>query len=143
MRMRKTSTATLVFFLVAGLTFSACDVGGDDEYEFSDWDQDGDELLDENEFYRAYAGVKFHERWDTDQDMFIDEEEWEQGVANYWAPYDIGEYGAFAAWDPDIHGRIPEQQFRERIVEFYDRNDDGYLDQVEYQAWEGDFAEQE
>lgn len=143
MKIRKTIPATFVCFLILALTLSACDIGGADEYAFSDWDQDGNEQLDEKEFYRAYAGTKFHERWDVDQDMFINEEEWDRGVANYWVAYDIGEYAPFSNWDPDIHGRVSEQKFRERIFEFYDRNDDGYLDKVEYQAWYNDFSEQE
>lgn len=141
MKMRKTIPTTLVFFLVLGWSLSGCDTRDNGQYEFSDWDQDGNEMLDENEFYRAYAGAKYHNQWDADQDKYIDEGEWESGLANYWVAYDIGEFGAFASWDPDVHGRLSEEQFRKRIFEFYDKDGDGSLSKEEYQAWYKDFTE--
>lgn len=141
MKMRKTIPTTLVFFLILGWFLSGCDTGENAQYDFSDWDQDGNEMLDENEFYRAYAGTKYHNQWDANEDKYIDEEEWGSGVANYWVAYDIGEYGAFSSWDPDVHGRLSEHQFRERIFEFYDKDEDGFLSKEEYQAWLNDFNE--
>lgn len=141
MKMRKAISAVLAFFWILGLSLSGCDTGGNSEYEFSDWDQDGNELLDEMEFYRAYAGVDYHNRWDVDQDKFVSEEEWETGVANYWVPYDIGEFGAFSSWDPDVHGNLPENKFRERIFGFYDKDGDRYLNKEEYRAWYSDVSE--
>ena len=141
MKMRKTIPTVLAFLWILGLSLSACDTGDSGKYEFSDWDQDENELLDENEFYRAYAGVKYHNQWDADQDTFIDQEEWERGVANYWVAYDIGELGAFSSWDPDVHGKLSENQFRQRIVKFYDKDGDGYLNKEEYQVWYNDFNE--
>jgi hypothetical protein len=141
MKMRKTIPTTLALFWILGLFLPACETGNNGEYQFSDWDQDGNEQLDENEFYRAYAGVKYHNQWDANQDKYIDEEEWGSGVTNYWVAYDIGEYGAFSSWDPDVHGKLSEEQFQKRIFEFYDKDRDGALSKQEYQAWYNDFNE--
>lgn len=131
----------LAFLLILGWSLSACNTGANGEYEFSDWDQDGNELLEEEEFYRAYAGTKYFNQWDANQDAFVDEEEWGSGVANYWVAYDIGEFGAFSSLDPDIHGKVSEERFRERILEFYDKDGDGFLNREEYQAWYSDFTD--
>ena len=138
MIMRKFIPTTLAFFWILGLFLSGCDTGKNKEYEFSDWDQDGNSLIDKKEFYRAYAGTKYHNQWDADQDKFVNEEEWESGVTNYWVAYDIGEYGAFSSWDSDVHGKISEAEFQERIFEFYDKDGDGYLNKEEYQSWFSD-----
>lgn len=136
MKMKKAIPASLALFLT--LMFSSCDTGGDGEYEFSDWDQDDNKMLDEKEFYTAYTETKYHNRWDVDQDTFIDQKEWETGVSSYWVAYDIGEYGAFTSLDPDVEGRVPEQHFREKIFEFYDKDGDGHLNKEEYQTWYGE-----
>ena len=138
MKVRKFTPTALAFFLILGLFISGCDAGRNEEYKFSDWDQDGNDLIDKKEFYRAYAGTKYHNRWDADQDKYVNEEEWERGVANYWVPYDIGEYGAFSSWDSEVHGRFSENEFQERIFEFYDKEGDGYLNKDEYQSWFSD-----
>ena len=140
MKMRKIIHTTLAFLLFLGLSLSACDSAGSDEYTFEDWDQDGNEMLDEKEFYRAYAGIDYHNQWDTDQDRAVNQEEWERGVANYWVAYDIGEFGAFSSWDPDVHGNLAEERFRERIFIFYDKDGDGYLNGEEYRNWHSDLS---
>lgn len=139
--MKKKIPATIVFFCVLAFSLSGCDTGGNGEYEFSDWDQDGNELLDKNEFFRAYAETNYHSRWDTDEDKFIDQEEWESGVTSYWVAYDIAEHGAFSTWDPDINEKLPEDEFREKIFEFYDKDGDGFLNKEEYQSWYSDVEE--
>ena len=135
MEMKRYKRFALVVMLLGGISFSSCSGGGEEEYQFSDWDQDGNELLDENEFSRAYVQTAYQDRWDTNRDKEIDENEWESGVANYWVPYDIGEYGAFSTWDSDLNDRLSEDEFWERIFEFYDKDGDQFLSEAEYNTW--------
>lgn len=125
MTLRPTATAVgLVALLASGGALAAV------EWEFSDWDGDGNLELTEREFTTRATELGLYDEWDVDNDDLLDEDELYGGL------YDT--------WDLDGDGLIGEDEFGESVERWFtetdydfaawDADDDGFLDEDEFRA---------
>jgi hypothetical protein len=73
---------------------------------YGDWDTDGDNALNENEFYNGFYNV-----WDFDNSGAVNEEEFNKAAENLFVNYEFVEYGQFSDWDGDGNGEISTNEF--------------------------------
>lgn len=130
----------MIFTLL--LILSGCQEGGD--YAFNNYDEDGDEQWDNNEFETAFSeNSDYYDQWDDNQDGGIDEDEWKDGVSTYYSEYNYDEDGEFDNWDTNADEAIDDSEFAEGTYDLWDENDDGYVDSDEYESWSYDNENQE
>ena len=75
---------------------------------YKDWNTDGNNVLDKEEFYQGLYRV-----WDKNKDGNIAEDEFTDGANNFFADYNFKEFGQYADWDADGSGDISVAEFRE------------------------------
>ena len=75
---------------------------------YKDWNKDGNNVLDKEEFYQGLYQV-----WDKDKDGNIAEGEFTDGANKFFADYNFKEYGQYADWDTDNSGALSSAEFRE------------------------------
>jgi len=74
--------------------------------KYGDWDTDGDNALNENEFFEGFYSV-----WDFDNSGAVNEEEFNKAAENLFVNYEFVEYGEFSDWDNDGSGEISTDEF--------------------------------
>lgn len=118
---------------------------------FSEWDEDQNSSLNNNEFYRSTFALI-----DANRDGQIDESEWNQGredlyrnyaTENSWTNFDANKDGYlssqewnegfansewFNEFDENNDNIIDRDEWRTSFFASYDANEDGYLDANEY-----------
>ena len=113
MALRPTATAVgLVALLASGGALAAV------EWEFSDWDEDGNLELTETELTTGATEVGLYDEWDVDNDDLLDEDELYGGL------YDT--------WDLDGDGLIGEDEFGESVERWLTEAD------YDFEAWNTD-----
>ena len=75
---------------------------------YKDWNTDGNNVLDKEEFYQGLYQV-----WDKNKDGNIAENEFTDGANNFFADYNFKEFGQYADWDADNSGDVSVAEFRE------------------------------
>lgn len=111
---------------------------------FADWDANGDERLDQQEFQmwwneegptdewgfedrdelpRDELSEHVYEAWDRDDDGSVTEAEWRDG-AERWFEGDV-DTDAFSTWDTDGDGELSQEEFAAGIQQ------QGHLEQVD------------
>ena len=75
---------------------------------YKDWNTDGNNVLDKEEFYQGLYQV-----WDKNKDGNIAEDEFTDGANNFFADYNFEEFGQYADWDTDNSGDVSVAEFRE------------------------------
>ncbi len=75
---------------------------------YKDWNTDGNNVLDKEEFYQGLYQV-----WDKNKDGNIAEDEFTDGANNFFADYNFKEFGQYADWDTDNSGDVSVAEFRE------------------------------
>ena len=75
---------------------------------YKDWNTDGNNVLDKEEFYQGLYQV-----WDKNKDGNIAEDEFTDGANNFFADYNFKEFGQYADWDADGSGDVSVAEFRE------------------------------
>lgn len=76
------------------------------DVRYGDWDNDGDNVLNEGEFYKGFYSV-----WDKDNSNSVNEDEFQVAAENLFINYDFDEFGDFAQWDADGNSELSEQEF--------------------------------
>ncbi|MGD1889345.1 MAG: EF-hand domain-containing protein [Cyclobacteriaceae bacterium] len=74
--------------------------------KYGDWDADGDNALNENEFFEGFYRV-----WDRDNSNSINQDEFTTATENLFVNYEFSEYGQFSDWDADGNGEVSNQEF--------------------------------
>ncbi|WKN43538.1 hypothetical protein [Tunicatimonas pelagia] len=74
--------------------------------KYGDWDADGDNALNEREFFDGFYTV-----WDFDSNDAISEEEFNKAAENLFINYEFSEYGAFSDWDIDANNELTKSEF--------------------------------
>ncbi|MEM9675367.1 MAG: hypothetical protein AAF992_22440 [Bacteroidota bacterium] len=74
--------------------------------KYGDWDADGDNALNENEFFEGFYRV-----WDRDNSNSINQDEFTTATENLFVNYEFSEYGQFSDWDTDGNGEVSNQEF--------------------------------
>lgn len=118
--------ATLLCFALTGF-FVSCEV----EREYEDWDADGNELLDENEFATAYAEEGIFTDWDGNADGYLDADEWGEGADEY----DLDEE-AYSMFDVNMDNQIDDNEFRNGLYTVLDGDGDGGLSEDEWEEFD-------
>ena len=120
---------------------------------YKEWDLDENRMLDSDELYEGFYGL-----WDTDDDFLIQENEWEFGNKAFPIRYDASDIGSFEKWDSEVPGitlqefkefgkeanifewwdkdkdkGISEEEFFRRTLSIWDKDGDGYIEQLEYE----------
>lgn len=83
---------------------------------YKEWNEDGNNVLDKEEFYRGLYQV-----WDKDGDSQISDQEFTEGANNFFADYNFKEYGQYADWDSDSNGQLSVAEFREGMKSTVDQ----------------------
>ena len=87
---------------------------------YKEWNADGNEVLDKEEFYKGLYQV-----WDQDQDGQITDGEFTEGTNNFFADYNFKEYGEYTDWDADGNGQLSVAEFREGMKGTVDQDPTG------------------
>ena len=74
---------------------------------YKDWNADGNNVLDKEEFYGGLYNV-----WDADQNNEIGEDEFMKSANEFFTDYNVKEYGDYAEWDADGNGNLSAAEFR-------------------------------
>ncbi|MGB3586637.1 MAG: hypothetical protein WBA23_08865 [Tunicatimonas sp.] len=74
--------------------------------KYGDWDANGDNALNESEFFDGFYSV-----WDFDQNDAVNEEEFNKAAENLFANYEFSEYGQFTDWDADGNSELTKSEF--------------------------------
>ncbi len=74
--------------------------------KYGDWDADGDNALNENEFFDGFYSV-----WDFDGNEAVNEEEFNKAAENLFVNYEFSEYGQFSDWDANSNSGISKSEF--------------------------------
>ena len=106
---------------------------------YADWNADGNNVLDRNEFFGGIMQV-----WDQDDDGSINKEEFQTGTNEFFASYNYKKYGRFADWDTDGNGSINDSELEkgmmatvtsdkaaEAFVTIWDTDNDDKIERVE------------
>ena len=99
------------------------------------WDIDEDGLISRDEYasgtteWELEYGDNFNE-WDANQDNFLDLEEY--AVA-------MNQTGVFAGWDADEDGLYNKDEVDKGLFDYYDSNDNEFIDEDEYNSIGADF----
>nr|WKN37419.1 hypothetical protein K4G66_01685 [Tunicatimonas sp. TK19036] len=86
---------------------------------YGDWDNDGDNVLNESEFFKGFYSV-----WDNDNDDVVNEEEFQTATENLFVNYDFDQFGEFSDWDADGNGELTEQEFDNGMNQAIQTNND-------------------
>ncbi|MEQ9440386.1 MAG: hypothetical protein RIG62_15130 [Cyclobacteriaceae bacterium] len=73
---------------------------------YGDWDNDGDNVLNENEFFKGFYGT-----WDRDDNNTVNEEEFQTATENLFVNYDFDKSGEFSDWDTDGNSELTQEEF--------------------------------
>ena len=84
---------------------------------YKDWNVDGNNVLDKEEFYQGMYQV-----WDTDKDEQISNSEFTEGANQFFADYNFKEYGKYDDWDTDHNSNISVAEFREGMKNTVDQD---------------------
>jgi len=93
--------------------------------EWSDWDEDGDSALSEEEFDAGFGEIEVFDEWDENDDELVSEFEYSTGFEN---DYDAG---GFAEADADADAQLTEDEFGDAVFGEYDQDDSGVLEEEE------------
>ncbi|GAA0188263.1 hypothetical protein GCM10009122_46080 [Fulvivirga kasyanovii] len=129
----KITTALLIFLLISTAGFSQ-----NRDNDYSTWDNNGDNKVDNNEFSSTLNDNGYYDDWDTNSDQRIDENEWNNGAVTYYDGYDYEEDGTFNDWDTNDDSYLDEDEYFEGTFELWDDDDNGYVDNNEYDTWYDD-----
>ena len=103
-----------------------------DRDEYTRWDQNGDGLLDNNEFNASLDDEREFDEWDEDRNGVLEEKEFGAG---YSKEYD--EMGPdYATYDRNRDGGMDRDEFNYGRFNDYDRDRDGYLSREEYEEFD-------
>lgn len=121
---------------------------------FTEWDEDGDSAYNDEEFYGSTFGVA-----DANDDDMIDETEWNEGRNNLygdyagendWDVFDKDEDGLlnsdewnegfadsewFNEFDENDDELVDSNEWNSGLFDDWDANDDGFLDEEEYDKY--------
>ena len=84
---------------------------------YKDWNKDGNNVLDKEEFYGG-----LYEVWDQNDSGEIEEGEFGEGANKFFTDYNVKEYGDYAEWDSDGNGNISMAEFREGMKATVDQD---------------------
>lgn len=108
-----------------------------EQWTYTDWDNDGNLELSENEFATGFSDTGTFDAWDRDDDGFLNDGEFATGT--------------FADWDTDNDLEITEEEYDIGTERWYgadyntpytdwDADDSGYIDRTEFgDAWDNDY----
>lgn len=110
--------------------------------KYGDWDTDGDNALNQDEFYEGFFTV-----WDQDNNQSISQKEFDVATENLFVNYNFDEYGMFSDWDTDgnseisddefINGMVmvfnsdPEQESTSKLLTIWDLDNDEKIERIE------------
>lgn len=103
-----------------GATFKSTDRNRDNSIDRQEWDEGY------NNSYGEFAKKEDFDRFDTDKSGDLSDAEWNQGfVQSTW----------FVTYDTDKNKNVSSQEWNRANFSRWDRNDDGFLDQQEFQSY--------
>lgn len=91
------------------------------------YDKNSNDVFENNEFILASFDY-----WDSNDDDILEEDEFDDGVADFYYPYNYGLYGTYADWDMDDDNQLEEDEFeaayiKTDIVKVADTNNDNSI----------------
>lgn len=131
MKIQRYIKITLTLLLIT--TFSA-NAQVYTENEFSAWDADNNEYIDDNEFNTVFEENEWYDEWDADRDGLLSEEEWNDGLVTNYPAYTPDDYGTYADWDLNDNDVVEEDEWQGYTFDMWDEDDDGYITAEEYDA---------
>lgn len=116
------------FVPLVALLFAAFTVNAATEHEFSDWDDNGNGKISQDEWSSACNSSDLFADWDMDNDGLIDDDEYSTGLFQHWDVNDDGvleesewvkandnwlsDYDTqFSAWDSDDDGYVEYHEY--------------------------------
>ena len=125
--MRNLIKAGWPFLLALLFGVAACGDAGDNDY--TEWDADRNNMIDQDEWGSVYSEGDTWNSWDGNRDGYIDNTEWDEGFG------DSPNRGVYNNYDLDGDNRLDENEFRSGLFDTWDADRDGYLSEEEYRSW--------
>ncbi|PRY13832.1 hypothetical protein CLV24_105202 [Pontibacter ummariensis] len=130
MKLHSLSVCASIVFL--GLSFSACNDGGEGAKLFKAFNEDKNDYLEDGEFYEAVAEMGYFEAWNRDGDEYLSEEEWREGTSEYLGGYKVNQVEEFGEWDLNGDNQVTEDEFRESLFEVADKDGNMQVSEKEF-----------
>lgn len=112
------------------------------EDDFATFDEDGDGMLDNDEWNNVFADSEWFETFDEDNNSMLTEEEWDTGLFNDWDTDDSGmiDENEFNVFNPFVSNWMTSNNTT--AFADFDQNSDGMLDATEVSGiYENNFNE--
>ena len=99
---------------------------------FKTFNQDGNEYLEDQEFFMAVDKIGYFKNWDQDNDQYINENEWKAGISEYLGGYKVRQVEEFGEWDLNGDSKISAEEFREGLFELTDKDQNRQISEKEF-----------
>jgi cation:H+ antiporter len=99
---------------------------------FKTFNRDGNDYLEDDEFYRAVDKIGYFENWNQDSNQYLDEDEWRAGISEYLGGYQVRQVEEFGEWDLNGDSRVSEEEFKEGLFEVADKDRNRQISESEF-----------
>jgi len=103
---------------------------GADHYKT--FNRDGNDYLEDDEFYRAVDKIGYFENWNQDNNKYLNEDEWRAGISEYLGGYQVRQVEEFGEWDLNGDSRVSEEEFMEGLFEVADKDRNRQISESEF-----------
>lgn len=112
------------------LAFGTAGIAQAQDCTWDGWDTSADGMLDTAEFRTGFDNEQWFNEWDDDGDELLSEEEFDLGTSGWGMARD----GMWTAWDANQDDFIDDDEFAEGLFDVWDEDDDVMLACNEYEA---------
>jgi hypothetical protein len=101
--------------------------------EVTEWDQNADSSLDQQEFQSGFDGAGVFGDWDANDDDMLSQEEFTAGIGENTDDFQ-SRFGddAFGEWDADDDTSLTTEEFNEGVYSGYDADESGTIEEPEF-----------
>lgn len=126
----------MVPIVIVFLIITSCTGNREMVHTLGYYDTDKDFKVNRDEFNTVFRNEGDFDSWDADRDSRINESEWNAGFNEYSSSYPYEEKGLFDDWDTNGDTYVDNNEFSEGVFGMRDNNNDGFIDQDEWDKYE-------
>ena len=101
--------------------------------ELSEWDQNADSSLDQQEFQTGFDESGAFGGWDANDDDMLSQDEFDAGIGENNEEFQT-RFGndAFSEWDANEDDSLSNDEFNEGVYSSYDEDESGTIEESEF-----------